>query len=447
MRSRFLALAAVALLMGACGQAVPGTTPVVSVAVPTPTAVPTPPAAATPAPAATPSGEAHWTKVGRFAPPNVEAGMRFTVAGFDGGYVVSDLSAYAWFSPDGATWSGADLPASPGEVRSVGAIAGGGNAVLAVGAYSGCHDQEFETYFTGNCRSVPMSWITRDGRTWTASAPWLAPGSTDDAAGDPPVLHGDSALAAWAVPGGGWDAVTGSWTGSDTEEGAWVRPVLWHSDDGLAWAKTGTLPEAPSGSGGACPPSWLASPVEGAADATGRRVLWLTEACTREVVALGSADGRTYAALPGAPGGAVPSARAIPSEGDGPWLVLAGDPHGRSDAWTSRDLAGFEGVPTALPEGTALTRVDDAAATPDGWVLTGVAKGSDKKTARATWRSGDGVTWRLADVRAGGPAALDIAWGPAGVIGVEAIKDPEGQPAEDNDSAYRLRVWRLADAP
>ena len=401
------------------------------------------------------TNELGWSRLGAFQPDEVAAGGGpFGVVGFDDGYVVSDEeSGTVHFSPDGVKWTPVKLPHPKGAALGVLDLATNGQRVVAVGAYTPCRMAAWEENGYGRCRDRPASWVSDDGLTWRSSEPWT--GSVGPAGQGGSQFH-----HVWTIPTGGWDVTQAFYTGDDSDDGPFVGPVLWHSDDGISWRKLRGKPSEPTTD---CDPYWSADAFDALADRDGRRLaieypgMWCEDDEEEEESAAVeptgptvsiSSDGRRYDRIGEFPGfGGIDAALA--PIGIGPWVLVGArhlsDPDAEvtiSEAAvsTSNDLATWTTSVLPVPAG-ATASIWDLVHGSVGYVATGVASSPSRNV---TWLSGDATSWRIADVEpAEGLSPGALVDGPAGILGLGSLPvsdDPE-------EEAYRLVVWRLSQLP
>ena len=125
-------------------------------------------------------------------------------------------------------WTTDQPPLSYGIVVALKAAASNGKSLIVGGSYSPCTRLAYNANPFFDCRARPVSWVSRDGRTWKASGPWTGRLG-------PRGKAGSDFVALWGVPSGGWDAAqlfSGSDESDDLEP---TGPAIWHSDDGRTW--------------------------------------------------------------------------------------------------------------------------------------------------------------------------------------------------------------------
>jgi hypothetical protein len=381
--------------------------------------------AATPEPSPVPTASAapivrSWASIGSIP---VDPMSFRDVVGFDGGYVAVQWDRKAWFSPDGVSWEAVTLPFKETTTKkgvhlgaSVQAAASDGPSVLVVGGAEDKTCTAAPSSDTGGgplCPIIPLSWVSSDGRTWTGGTP--VTGLTPPAN----MKQGAEFVAAWPVPGGGWDAAVSWWEG----ESLTGRDLL-HSEDGLTWS-----PIAPAPVPATAKASDLPWHHEGVADASGRRLLWMDwtgEWPPTTAVAM-SDDGTAWAAVDGFPGDAADITDAIAPAPDGPWLLagqlVAGEEgQGVPAVWVSTDGRAWTVV--SLPVGgQGSGRVERLLRESDGYLAVGYRLDGTDASWLTAWHSTDGLAWALVDASSDGALADGnhfAAIGPAGTIAVVA---------------------------
>ena len=441
MRARFVAAIVTSVLLAACSASDGPTneptaglpiTPAPSVAADV-SAVPSAPASAAPgsaeptvAPSSSPSTSSlAWNEVARKSSA--------AVAGFSGGYVAlanQDVDSKVLYSADGVSWTSVSLP-FPSSKDSHGnvlgafteAIASNGPQVIVVGGYSHtpCTKSTGGTGGGPLCPSSPITWTTSDGTHWHSSYPWPGPGP---AVG----TQGNEFLAVWSIPGGGWDAA-----GMDVSGEAGTSDGLFHSTDGLKWAKVSS--PSPDHAGADRLELWHL----GLADATGRRLIggyWYPSG--NSLLGLfTSADGKAWSSVKTFNGADTSVGSGVaPIDSLRPLWVIAGtDTNSLPTVWTSPDLVTWTAheLPT-LPG--AQGSVSTVAATHLGYVAAGqLSDGTDGSAYHSSWVSVDGQSWTQIDT----PGTPDgdgpdvITDGPGGVVGF----------AWYNGSDTPVGVWQL----
>ncbi len=448
MRTIACLVASLALLVSACGDIGPTTTskgaasetlaigarpPAASLplAQPSPSArrSPTPPlspSAKPELPTTEPTGEVSWRRIGTTRAPNIAEGYGvYDVAGFDDGYVLVDGSPIIKASEDGMAWTTVQPPLSYGIVVALKAAASNGKSLIVGGSYSPCTRLAYNANPFFDCRARPVSWVSRDGRTWKASGPWTGRLG-------PRGKAGSDFVALWGVPSGGWDAAqlfSGSDESDDLEP---TGPAIWHSDDGRTWTVRNARDAFRDW------PCWVDTEASWhfAADQSGRRlasVACYSDDGTDEVAALASSlDGRTWARIAGfeSPPGSWISGVVGPA-GDDTWVV-AGAGQFDAMAWSSRDLANWTATQLPVPTGGSQAAVWTLARADGTYVAAG--RGGEQAL---TWLSADGVTWRLAVAARGHTPIEELADGPAGLLAFGLMED------KGSSSRYHLAVWRM----
>ena len=392
----------------------------VSVPLTTPAATPEP----TPMPTASAAPVARsWESIG-----SIPEGPSFRdVVGFDGGYVAVEAGPKAWLSPDGVSWEAVALPFKETITKkgvhlgaSVQAVASDGPHVLVVGGAEDKTCTAAPSSDTGGgplCPIIPLSWVSSDGRTWIRGTP--VTGLTPPAN----MKQGAEFVAAWPVPGGGWDAAVSWWEG----ESLTGRDLL-HSDDGLAWS-----PIAPAPASTVTTPDDLPWEHAGVADAAGRRVLWelwwdYSTSSATHATTLAISDGATaWEPVDGFAGDRVTITDGIGPVSGGLWL-LAGQAgigegsQGLATVWASSDGRAWETI--ALPAGDLrVPVVERLVREPDGYLAVGYRLDATDAMWLTAWRSTDGRAWTLVDAATKGALADGshfTAVGPAGTIAVVA---------------------------
>jgi hypothetical protein len=403
---------------------------------PATTVAPTPTPSATPAPSVT--GELRWDRIGDVASESVASGGGpFGVVGFERGYVLIDMTSTVQFSPDGVTWTPVQLPVDEGSALGAETSASDGVRVLVAGSYTPCRIGAYEANPFGRCRGRPASWVSDDGLTWHSSDPWTG-------AVGPAGQAGSEFVATWAVPTGGWDAAQAFYTGDESDEGFWIGPALWHSEDGRAWSLLRELPAEPVSE---CDSYWSAERFGAVADIDGRRVAIEPSECAGESYLSTSTDGQRYDRIDSFPrdgGWMHPELAPI---GAGPWVIAGGrqvsDSVSKAMIWTSGDLADWTTTVLPVPSDALRSRLIGAISHGAiGYVATGPAGAGGEFDRVITWLSDDGAAWRIADVQSSEVLAIEgIANGPAGMLGLGSVLVSE----IDEEGVYRLDVWRLAD--
>ncbi|MCU0484385.1 MAG: hypothetical protein MUC54_09005 [Chloroflexi bacterium] len=434
---RIVALAAVALVVGACTSGTTGSpsigptpSPAGSIAgspspVPTPTpgSTPAPTAAPTPAPTPIAIEDLAWERVTTLSGVSLGGDM----VGFAGGYVVQGEDGVFW-SADGAAWTAVAIP------TRVSSVATDGRGVLLVGSEErdcGVDTCPPETTGCGGpvCKATPIAWRSTDGLTWERSKPWPTAAVDSNA-----YLALDA--AAWAVPTGGWDAALSYLTGDSSH-----LIDVFHSDDGLSWVVVPSdLPVSIEGA--AEEPFW----GPGTADHEGRRLLAGWSAGEPAVTGLfTSADGRSWLRLDGFPGADASVGDVIaPMVGGTPLWLVAGtgaidpeDGQGRPTVWASPDLVEWSGqsLPTGGAAGGAVGAVSAASF---GYVAVGRLAGADDTSVDTSWLGADGVEWipLAIPIEPGTSGPSLVADGPAGVIGISF-------PPDESDLPLPSIVWAL----
>jgi hypothetical protein len=380
-----------------------------------------------------------WHRLGKL--PATVSGF----VGFEEGYVaLADGGERVFFSPDGQTWQKVDLQSIGGSDANgqVGrALATDGSSVIVVGGYS--HEpcetlepgQEPDTGGGPECDYSPVTWVSEDGVNWQVSFPDA--GSAEF-------------VAAWPVAGG-WDAAASEWSGE-----CLGGQELWHSDDGIAWARQtlsppapweGYDPAVPLGVGSDSGRSLLAASVRGTS--------FETTLATR-------ANGGTWRVLRSFPGAdALVIAGTAPSGERARWVLggLTYDESGCNpdedgdlcgvmsptvwssvdrSSWTTAVLSVGSPAPATEPdeEPLGVTAVASLVVSDRGYVAVGAASAWWQGARHETWVSGDGVSWkRLPQPDRPtfdfGPGL--VAGGPAGVIGISATR------AGDEATVWELR--------
>lgn len=344
---------------------------------PTVESTPTPPSP-TPASTRAPTSRLKWTKAGEL---DVGRGTFNGLTRIEGGYL-------AWGSvyPKGvdadeadpvlATWVSSDLRTWRRKVHSKLIVPCPGWAIRPdLDAVSGTSDGTTFVFVAGHrvpdasidggCdRTEIISLASRDGITWTRSAPFRPPQSGDDQ---------------WLYPVGPWQ-IPGGWE-LHVPTGETARTV-WQSSDLFEWQPAGTIPEFENGGWGVLAVAPDGTRVGfGTISASGGRVVGV------------STDGVTWRA-----------ARTVPEAAWVPWAL---PPDAVSDRWVipvidgaskarlllSGDLQRFERV--AFPR----AGLGPIVRTPAGWVAVGFTPqmdtGCDPCTApdEALYTSRDGKKW------------------------------------------------------
>ncbi len=417
MRFRCGAVIAVALLVAGCAsspQPSPGATSAAS-ASPTPVAsqapsVP-PPTAAPESPGPSAELAPAWQEVS----PQVGGKL----AGFGGGYVAlvnPDVDSKVLFSADGVSWKTVTLPfadSKDSHGNELGArteaIASNGTQVIVVGGYfhSPCATSNGGAGGGPLCLSSPIAWLTSDGTHWQSSYPWRGPGPAKG------LKQGNEFLAAWSVPGNGWDAATMDIGGEAGSAGG-----IFHSPNGLSWSRSSAPSPIRPGSSEATEIWHL-----GLADAIGEQLVgayWYPDG-NQQIGLFSTPDGKAWSAVKSFQGiNSTVQGGLAPSDSLAPLWILAGsDPMTLPTVWTSPDLRTWTAheLPAAPGAEGSLSAI---AATHLGYVAVGqLSDGTDGSAYRSSWVSTDGLSWTQLDTPntpdGDGPDVLTD--GPGGVIG------------------------------
>lgn len=456
---RTLALVLSALLMAACGGAVPSAAPdgspsatpvVVTSATPTnlagPSGEPTQPPAASPTPEpptptlppwSSSAATLAWHRLGTIPVRCVDCSVGTIddsavngLVGFDGGYVVLEERGRAvWFSNDATSWKRIRLPLDrsrsnrdDANVRLGRAIATNGERVVVVGGRSTPPCGLTEPGSTGggpDCATAPIAWVSDDGVSWRVSYP-RADGEF---------------VAVWPVAGRGWMAAVSGWYGE-----ALGGRELWRSTDGTTWKRMRQRP----------PAQWEGYDRVpfGVADAAGTSLLAASErGSSRTRLARKDRVGR-WGGVDTFPGRRAEAIAGVAPQLPGTGWVLAGrvglrwscdDPDcwGAPAVWYSAD--GVEWTTTTLPIGPGavpkdpeedypvqVTAVTSLVRSERGYVAVGAEADRWVGARHETWVSDDGVSWTRLEQRDvpqfdHGPGL--VADGPAGVIGISGSSD------------------------
>ncbi len=386
-----------------------------------------------------------WHSVGSI-PANADALRRGGLVGFAKGYVAAqEGSRSVWFSADGRDWREVKLPFTPTKDAfepGTNALATNGTQVLVVGGYSNrpCRAGGLDTGGGPGCPLSPLAWVSDDGVTWQSAYP--GPRSSDPPGYD----QGSEFVAAWPVPTGGWDAALSFWQGESLH-----GRDLYHSGDGLHWAKLEPAPAlADIGNSDKFP--WVHA---GAAGVDGIRVLWqgwsdFTDPLAPEggmpVTTLAtSRDGRAWTTVDGFMGrGTEIAAGLAPTAGHIRWLLAGSSGHrvdystGVPTVWRSEDRVTWTPTVLPIPAPHGGGRVASIALTTSAYVAAGTIFVDDGGPETWTSRSEDGLMWvELPHVAKtdGESDPTIVADGPAGVIGIGA-----GQTGSENTAtAWELR--------
>jgi hypothetical protein len=390
-------------------------------------------------PAPTVTGEIQWDLIGSIDSASVaNGGGEFSAVGFEDGYVLLDMTRTIQFSSDGVTWTRVRLPVAEGSALGAQSAATDGARVLLVGSYTPCRTSAYNSDPFGRCRGRPASWLSDDGLTWLPSDPWAGPIG-------PKGQAGSDFVAAWSLPTGAWEAAQALYTGDESDEGYWIGPALWRSEDAREWTMLREMPAEPSSM---CDPYWLADAFWAVADVDGRRVAHEAFECEGGGAYLSmSLDGQRYERIETFPGDGVWVGQGLAPVGSGSsWLWQGGrqvsDNASEALTWASDDLVGW--TTTVLPvtsQGTqalvwALAHGDV------GYVATGLAGPAGGYDRAVTWMSAEGTVWRIADTQPSKTFAIEqIMDGPAGMLGLGSVLVSE----TEDESTYMLDVWRLKD--
>jgi hypothetical protein len=358
------------------------------------------------------------------------------VVGFEGGYVLVDMTSTVQFSPDGVTWTPVRLPFGEGSALGTESSATDGERVLVAGSYTPCRTAAYQANPFGRCRARPASWVSDDGLIWDSSDPWTgAVGRAGQA--------GSAFLATWTVPTGGWDAAQVFDTADESDVGFLIGPALWHSEDGRAWALLRAKPAEPTSD---CDPYWSAEEFWAVADIDGHRVAHVAASeCGGVDTSLSlSTDGQRYERLDAFPRNGGWVHRGLAPIGSGPWVFAGGrqvsDSASEAMIWASDDLSAWTTMVLPVPSDVRQSRAWALGHGEIGYVAAGIAGAGSEFGRVITWLSDDGAAWRIADVRSSqGFAIEEIADGPAGMLGLGSVPLSEG----GDQSIYRVDVWRL----
>ena len=259
----------------------------------------------------------------------LRTGSRFVAVGIAWGGASGQHGA-AWTSTDGVSWQRATLT-DPGD--SMRDVVVGGPGLVAVG--------------TGVAGPLPRAaiWTSPDGSIWTRVA-------------DGPLF--ENAMISAVVTGPGGLIAVGS--ALEPATGA-LRPMVWTSDDGLAWrAATIEGEPVPSGPPQAFEGSMMRD-VIGLADgwlAVGSDLEIRTDGALENAVLWTSRDGAAWTRLPYEPifQGGISSTfefgAAIAAQRDGEILVLGRTAGPTTTAWFSPPRAGGS-IPSPLPSAPPAT--------------------------------------------------------------------------------------------
>jgi len=379
------ALAALALVVAACGGPAPTVdtpaVPAASVAAPTNSAP-----AATPGASSTPPSVSGWVRAASIEQPTgfmtaqtgvvitrgcapchpaIDSLMTGVADGPAGlvtvGWILQDFSAAFWHSSDASTWT----------------FSGGFPTETLLAAVA-ADDQRYVA--VGRSGDAIMAWTSTDAATWTqVHSPAFA---------GPPLRF--TSVAAWK---GGF--VAGGYAGTEFFS---ANAALWTSPDGLSWTRAADTPSfhdarvwgvAPGG------PGLVAVGQTGPADAPGPVIVWT------------SPDGRSWTPVADSPifqGGRIRAIASVPSIG----LVAVGE-----------DLAGDTGIVWVSPDGRTWkrapadptfgrpgiqVRIYTVTAGPNGVVAAGTLDAGVQYGEAVVWTSPDGYAWTRAP---DGPEFLD----------------------------------------
>ncbi|HEY5628548.1 MAG TPA: hypothetical protein VIR16_03475, partial [Candidatus Limnocylindrales bacterium] len=313
--------------------------------------------------------------------------------------------------------------------------------VLVVGGYSNrpCRAGGPDTGGGPACPRSPIAWLSNDGVTWQSAYPGPRPS-------DPPGYgQGSEFVAAWPVATGGWDAALSHWRGESLH-----GRDLYHSGEGLRWAKLEPAPALDTGNLDKFP--WVHA---GAADVDGVRVLWqgwsdfadpLAPEGGMPVMTLAtSPDGRAWTTIDGFTGRGTEIATGLaPTAGHTRWLLAGSSGHrvdystGAPTVWTSEDRATWTPTMLPIPAPHGGGRVASIALTTAGYVAAGTIFVDDGGPETWTSQSEDGLTWvelpHVAKTEGESDPTI-VADGPGGTLGIGV--DPAS--SENTASVWELR--------
>ena len=357
-------------------------------------------------PAAADAGPLGWVKAGE-----VKAGRIDSLLAMDGGYLGWEATGdegypVARYSPDGLTWTHADLakevtPCPGWTARPDGEVSAGatnGNAVVLVGLEYAPGAATCGTW-------QAAAWVTTDGTSWKRAPGFGA-----------------------AVDGNAWSEDV--WATQSGWEAAVKSPntiTMWRSADGLTWTPGAVVAKGDFGLGAH------------ASAADGTRLLVVYDNSAESSRLLLSKDGQHWDAIDGPPLAQSGISRILAPDGDAqPWIVVTTeDDAGKSTIWTSSDLKQWKSAPFPMPT------VESIAHTTYGLLAFGADPCRDTGGPCVTdpsqyFLSTDGMTWTPLDAAVDAVAFVESG---AGVIGIANAK-----PGGDTQSTWRLEPYSADEA-
>lgn len=272
------------------------------------------------------------------------------------GYLAKNITAEAWSSEDGATWTRVvDFPAGSGSLAV--AVAGTGSSALAV----------------GRAGTSAAAWRSSNGVSWQ-------PVDAGTAFDDPAEIQ----MTAVAAVGRGF--VAGGWAGALRGP---IRAAFWISADGVAWqriANGGGFADARVTAIAARPDGGLlAVGIAGDAQTATGSVAWT------------SADGRSWTRTASAPTEGVMNG--LTNAADLGWVAVGSNLQAsRAMAWRSSDGSSWQAAPAtpALDNYGLKIEMRDVAWTGTQLVAGGHRLFGQQFSTADVWLSSDGLTWTRA---------------------------------------------------